>query len=238
VAIEPAALAQSIARLEEVDPRSVGLSSALQTAVDTVDELFGVDGAGLMLLAEDEVLRYAAASDERGRLLETIQEQVGEGPCVQAFYDDSVVRCADAADDARYPAFSRLAAEHGIGAVLGIPLDLRGGPIGTLNVYSVRAHDWDETEVGAIQAFTRVLAMLLRVAAAADLAERVAGQLRFALEHRVLIEQAKGILMEREGLDAKAAFERIRTVARSSRMKIREVAQQLVDGQPLEQLRT
>jgi GAF domain-containing protein len=238
VSIEPAALARSIGKLEGLDPGEVGLDTALRTAVDTVDELFGFDGAGLMLLAEDEALRYAAASDERGRALEMIQEEVGEGPCIQAFVEDRGVRCTDARHDPRYPAFSRLAAEHGIGAVLGVPVDLRGGPIGTLNVYVVDAHEWDEAEVKAIEAFTRVLAVLLRTAAGLNLAEQVARQLQFALDHRVLVEQAKGILMEREGLDARAAFERIRDAARSARVKVAEAAQQVVDGRPLERLRT
>jgi transcriptional regulator with GAF, ATPase, and Fis domain len=238
VDIEPAALAHGISKLEQLDAAAVGLSKALQIAVDTVDELFGFDGAGLMLMNEDEVLRYAAATDERGRTLERIQEQVGEGPCVQAFTDDAVIRCTDAGNDGRYPAFGRLAVEHGIGAVLGLPIDLSGGPVGTLTVYSTKTHEWTEAEAEAMRAFTRVIAALLRGAAGAHLAEESAEQLRFALERRVLIEQAKGMLMEREGLDAAAAFERIRGAARSGRVKTIEVARQVLEGKPLEPSRT
>jgi transcriptional regulator with GAF, ATPase, and Fis domain len=236
VAIEPSALARSIARLERLDPIRSGLQASLDVCVTTVDELFGVDGAGLMLLAQDEILRYAAASDEPGRQLEVLQEQAGEGPCIDAFERNDVVHCADASADPRYPTFSRIVPGHGIGAVLGVPIVLEGGPIGTLNVYDARPHEWSDAEINAIGSFTPVISTLLRVAARAGLAEETARQLQFALEHRVLIEQAKGILMERDGVDAGIAFERLRSVARSNRLKLAEVARSLIEGRPLERL--
>jgi GAF domain-containing protein len=236
VAIEPDALARSIKRLEQLDPITAGLQASLDTSVTIVDELFGVSGAGLMLLAEDEILRYAAASDEPGRQLELIQEQAGEGPCIDAFERNDVVYCNDASADPRYPAFSRIAPGHGIGAVLGVPIALSGGPIGTLNVYDTRPHEWGDIETSAISTFTTVISALLKVAARAGLAEATAKQLQFALDHRILIEQAKGILMERDAIDAVAAFERLRAVARSNRLKLADVARSLVEGRPLERL--
>jgi GAF domain-containing protein len=236
VAIEPDALARSIKRLEQLDPITAGLQASLDASVTIVDELFGVSGAGLMLLAEDEILRYAAASDEPGRQLELIQEQAGEGPCIDAFERNDVVYCNDASADPRYPTFSRIAPGHGIGAVLGVPIALSGGPIGTLNVYDARPHEWGDIETSAISAFTTVISALLKVAARAGLAEATAKQLQFALDHRILIEQAKGILMERDAIDAVAAFERLRAVARSNRLKLADVARSLVEGRPLERL--
>jgi signal transduction protein with GAF and PtsI domain len=236
MAIEPDALARSIGRLEQLDPLTTGLQASLDMSVKTVAELFRVSGAGIMLLAEDEVLRYAAASDEPGRQLELIQERAGEGPCVDAFERNDVVFCNDAASDPRYPAFSRLAPHHGIGAVLGVPIALSGGPIGTLNVYDARPHEWSDSETSTIVAFTTVLAALLKVAARAGLAEETARQLQFALDHRILIEQAKGILMERGGIDAVEAFEQLRSAARSNRLKMAEVARSLIEGRPVERL--
>ena len=236
MAIDAAALARSIARLEQLDPLAVGLQASLEASVKIVDELFAVDGAGLMVLSEDEVLRYAAASDERGRQLELLQEQTGEGPCVTAFDSNAVVTCHDAANDERYPRFAELAPRHGIGAVLGIPIELKGVAVGTLNVYATQPHEWEDSEVKAIERFTTVIAAILRVAATAGLAEETVRQLQFALDHRVIVEQAKGILMERDGLDPTAAFERLRSVARSNRIKLIEVARSLTEGTPLERL--
>jgi transcriptional regulator with GAF, ATPase, and Fis domain len=236
LAIDPAAFARSISRLEELDPLAVGLQVSLEASVKIVDELFAVDGAGLMVLSEDEVLRYAAASDERGRQLELIQEQTGEGPCIHAFDTNAIVTCHDAANDERYPRFAELAPRHGIGAVLGIPLSLKGITVGTLNVYATQPHEWGDAETKAIEGFSTVIAAILRVAANAGLAEETAGQLQFALDHRVLVEQAKGILMERDGLDPAAAFERLRGAARANRVKLIDVARSLIEGVPLERL--
>ena len=95
--IDPDTLAKSVARLEGVDPVDAGLDAALELAVAETDDVFGVDGAGLLLMSEDGVLRYVAASDEPGRMLEALQEQFGEGPCVDAFLDDEPVLADDVA---------------------------------------------------------------------------------------------------------------------------------------------
>jgi GAF domain-containing protein len=226
--IDADALATSVARLEGVDPVDTGLDAALELAVAETDQLFGVDGAGLMLIDGDGVLRYTAASDEPGRMLEAVQEQVGEGPCVDAFLKDGPVLAEDLGVDPRWPSAGPMAAGHGIRAVLGVPIDLREGPVGTLNVYAARPRRWDDSEVAAIRAYTRVIASLLRTAVQAHVSGRAATQLQQALDHRSLIEQAKGILMERRGLDQRAAFELLRSRARSSRRRLDEVARETV----------
>jgi GAF domain-containing protein len=226
--IDPDALAKSVARLEGVDPVDTGLDAALELAVAETDDLFEVDGAGLMLADGDGVLRYVVASDEPGRMLEAVQEQVGEGPCVDAFLEDGPVRAGDLGADPRWPSAGPLAAGHGIGAVLGVPIDLRQGPVGTLNVYAAHPRRWDDSEVAAIQAYTRVIASLLRTAVRAHVSGRAAAQLQQALDSRSLIEQAKGILMERRGLDQQAAFELLRSRARSTRRRLNDVARETV----------
>jgi GAF domain-containing protein len=233
MSIDPDALAKSVARLEGVDPVDTGLDAALELAVAETDHLFRVDGAGLMLLDGDGVLRATAASDEPGAMLETLQEQFGEGPCVDAFLQDGPVLAGDLSADQRWPSVGPLAAGHGVRAVLGVPIDLRGGPAGTLNVYAARPHRWDDSDVSAIQAYTRVIASLLRSAVQAHVSGKAASQLQHALDHRSLIEQAKGVLMERRGLDQQSAFELLRSRARSSRRRLDEVARQTVQGSRL-----
>jgi GAF domain-containing protein len=233
VPIDPDALAESVARLEGVDPVDAGLDDALELAVKETDDLFSVDGAGIMLLSQGGVLRYVAASDEPGRMLEALHEHTGEGPCIDAFLDDRPVVAADMAADPRWPSIGPLAAGHGIRAVLGVPIDLREGPVGTLNVYATKPHEFGDDHLDAIRAYTRVLASLLRAAVRAHVEGRAATQLQHALDHRVLIEQAKGVVMERRKLDEKAAFELLRTHARSARMPLDEVARQVLRGERL-----
>ena len=226
--IDPDALAKSVARLEGVDPVETGLDAALELAVAETDDVFQVDGAGLLLLDEDGVLRYTAASDEPGRMLEALQEQFGEGPCVDAFLDGAPVLAADMGADPRWPSVGPLAAGHGVRAVLGVPVDLPQGPVGTLNVYAAQPHTWDDADVAGIRAYTRVIASLLRTAVRAHVSGKAAGQLQRALDHRSLIEQAKGVVMQRRGIDQQAAFELLRSQARSSRRRLDEVALQII----------
>jgi GAF domain-containing protein len=229
MSIDRDALARSVARLEGVDLAGTGLDAALELVVAETDNLFGVDGAGLMLLSEGGVLRYVAASDEPGRMLEAIQEQIGEGPCIDAFLEDAPVRADDLGADPRWPSAGPLAAGHGVRAVLGVPVNLRQGPVGTLNVYAAQPHRWDDGDVAAIQAYTRVIASLLRAAVQAHVSGRAATQLQHALDHRSLIEQAKGVIMERRGLDQQAAFELLRSQARSTRRRLDDVARQTIE---------
>lgn len=232
--IDSDALASSITGLAELNPVGGGLEEALEHVVEETDRMFAVDGAGLLLITEGDVLRYAAASDERGRFLETIQEQVGEGPCVDAFERDEPTVTADVTGDPRWPSLGPLARQHSIIAVLGVPVSLESGTVGTLNVYSTDRHEWDDGEIEAIQAYARIVASVLRMAAEAHLQGKVAEQLQYALDHRVIVEQAKGVMMEREGLDQRAAFELLRQTARSNRERVIDVARRVVSGEPLE----
>jgi GAF domain-containing protein len=233
VPIDPEALAKSIERLQGAGLGDDGLAKALRLVVDETEQIFGVDGAGMMLLVPDDGLRYVAASDERGRALEQIHEQVGEGPCLVAFSTDKPIATSDATTDQRWPAFGRLVAEHGIRAVLGVPVDLQGGPIGTLNVYAVQAHVWDPSEMEAIQAYARVAGTMLGAAIQAEVKDVVARQLQVALDHRVLIEQAKGVLIERHGIDAQTAFQRLRRHARSRQEPLTDLARRVIGGNAL-----
>jgi len=228
--IDPDALAKGVAHLEAVDPVDTGLDAALELAVAETAGLFGVDGAGMMLLDADGALRSSTASDRPGGMLEALQEQFGEGPCVDAFLKDAPVLADDLAADPRWPSVGSLAAGHGVRAVLGVPIDLRDGPMGNLNVYAAHRRGWDDSEIAAIQAYTRVIASLLRTAVQAHVSGRAATQLQRALDSRSLIEQAKGVLMERRGLDQQAAFELLRSRARSTRRRLQDVARETVGG--------
>ena len=107
---------------------------------------------------------------------------------------------------------------------LSVPVELGGGPIGTLDVYTAAPGGWDATEVSALQTYAGLVATLLGTAARAHASDRLAEQLQVALDARRLIEQAKSALMERERLDEQQAFVDLRRAARSSRHELPEVA--------------
>ena len=116
---------------------------------------------------------------------------------------------------------------------LSVPVELGGGPIGTLDVYAADPRGWDQSEVTALQAYAGMVASLLGAGAKAELTGARADQLQVALDSLGLIERAKGALMERERLDDQEAFTHLRRAARSSGHKLSEVAAEVAAGQPL-----
>jgi GAF domain-containing protein len=129
--------------------------------------------------------------------------------------------------------FAQVLVGEGICAALSVPVELDGGVIGTLDIYARAPRDWDSSEVAALQAYAGLVASLLSAATTAQVKGRLADQLQAALEHRWLIEQAKGVVMGREHVDAQAAFERLRGAARSSTRRLADVARDVTGGQPL-----
>ncbi|HEX2155452.1 MAG TPA: GAF and ANTAR domain-containing protein [Actinomycetes bacterium] len=123
--------------------------------------------------------------------------------------------------------------EKGSCAGLSAPVEVDGSAIGTLDIYSSVPWDWDDSEIAALQTYAGLAASLLTAAVTAQVQGRLANQLQAALEHRWLIEQAKGMVMAREGLDAQAAFERLRQEARSSSRRLVDVASDVTAGKPL-----
>jgi GAF domain-containing protein len=143
----------------------------------------------------------------------------------------------DATLERRWGEIALTMVEVQIRSGLSVPVDLGGGPIGTLDVYAVDPRGWDQSEVTALQAYAGVVASLLSAAATAHLQGALAEQLQVALDSRGLIERAKGALMERERLDDQEAFTHLRRAARSSRRKLTDVAREVADGQPLPRTR-
>jgi hypothetical protein len=229
--IEPAALAEAIGGLDAID-LDRGLVPSVLRLVAMTKRLLDVDGVGLMLVDAEGALRWAAASDQQAEQLEQAQEELAQGPCTDAFWQRAPVPVRDVTGEgAQEIAVVLLGASFR--AALSVPVELAGGPIGTLDAYTRGERAWNESEVSALQACAGVVANLLGHAVAAYTQGRLARQLQVALEHRVVIEQAKGALMARELLDAATAFERLRSVARSGRRTVAEVAREVLAGVPL-----
>jgi GAF domain-containing protein len=235
--IDPSLLAKSIGTLTDLQPQQ-DLVLTLQQAVLAARELFNADAAGVMLVDLDGGLRWASASDPRAQTLEDNQEVFAAGPCMQAFTTGKPAVMHDATLERRWGEIVLTFVEVHIRSGLSVPVELGGGPIGTLDVYAAEPRGWDQSEVSALQAYAGVVASLLAAAAKAELKGALADQLQTALDSRGLIERAKGALMERERLDDQEAFSHLRRAARSSGRKLSEVAAEVAAGQPLPRGRT
>ena len=145
-----------------------------------------------------------------------------------AFAEMAPMQMRDARVEPEWGEITLVMAAEEVLASLSVPVEMNGSPIGTLDIYSAAPRDWDASEVSAVQAYAGLVANLLVSAVAAHAKGQLAAQLQIALDHRVLIEQAKGALMAREGLDERAAFERIRIMARSSNRTAAAVARELL----------
>lgn len=227
--IDESALTDSLRRLATKQDTE-GVTGALQQVVDACVDLFGVTGAGLMVVDEQDLLRYVAASDGHGKALEKTEAETGEGPCTESFISTHVVTTPDVTAEAhRWPRLAAAMSAHPVRAVLGAPVKLGAIPIGTLDVYLDHVHEWDDSERAALARYAAVIETTLTAALQAHTAGELAGQLQYALDYRVVIERAVGYLMSRERTDAVSAFNTLRTTARNRRTKIGTVAQHLLD---------
>jgi hypothetical protein len=216
--IDPGLLAKSIATLTDLDPE-LDLATTLEQAVVAAKQLFAVDAAGIMLADADGRLRWASASDPLAQTLEDNQETFAAGPCLQAFASGRPAVICDATLEPRWGEITLALVELQIRSALSVPVQLGGGPIGTLDVYAAVPGGWDQTEVSALQTYAGLVATLLGTAATAQRSGRVADQLQVALEARNMLEQAKIALKDLEGLDDQQAFIDLRRAARSTSHK-------------------
>jgi GAF domain-containing protein len=226
--IDDGQISDSVERLRRADVRSRELESAIREVVAATKQVFSADGAGLMLIDDDDALHYVGTSDERSDRFEAAQERTGEGPCVDSLVLDQVVSSTDLLDDDRWPRLRALVADTGIRAMLGVPVRIGGSAVGSLNVFRADPSDWSDSEVRAITAHARMVEEVLGAAMLADARSTVVQQLQHALDHRVTIERAIGVVMARRGVDATLAFQHLRQRARNERRPVREIADEVL----------
>lgn len=157
-----------------------------------------------------------------------LQYQRGYGPCMDAGRAGQVFRVSDMRTEQRWPDYARHAAALGVRSSLSIPLPFQGASIGAVNNYSAEPGSFDEEDLVLGQDVAGWVAMAV---GNADLAARTAEDLahmRAAMVSRAVIEQAKGILMERHKVTADQAFTALTHASQNSNIKLRDVADHLV----------
>ncbi|SEQ74233.1 GAF and ANTAR domain-containing protein [Microlunatus flavus] len=187
----------------------------------------GAEAVSITLIRGDEP--YTAAHDGQMALdADELQYERGYGPCMDAGRSGQVFLVEDMAAEDRWPDYSRHAAEHGVGSSLSVPLPFQGTRIGGLNTYSSRPHAFGEEDVEVAEEIALWTAYAIGTAAAAAVSVDDAAQMRSAMLHRSVIEQAKGILMERYKITADPAFTLLSRSSQRTGTKLRAVADALV----------
>ncbi len=198
---------------------------------DRCVSVLGVSAAGVMLASPRGWLQLVASSNEAMRVVELFELQAQEGPCLDAFRTGERVEHENLeAGVGRWPRFATVAMEAGFRSAFALPMRLRDTTIGALNLFSVTQTPMDEDDVLVARAFADLAAISVLHHGAAVETQRINEQLTQALESRVLIEQAKGVIFERAGIDMAEAFRRLRAYARSNNLHLTHVAQAAIEG--------
>jgi len=193
--------------------------------------LLDVDAAGIMLIDQRGHLHAAAASTESARLVELFELQSDAGPCVDCCRTGSPVVNADLEDNAeRWPRFAEAARESGFVAVHALPLRLRQTVIGALNLFSAGSRELTEDDVRVGQGLADVATIGILAQRSLHQAELLAEQLQSALNSRIVIEQAKGVLAERRQISVDEAFTLLREHARRHNLRLSDVAREVAEG--------
>jgi hypothetical protein len=202
----------------------------LTVLVERCAELLDSAEVGLALAAARGELRVMASSSERMRALELIEFQNDEGPCRDCLLSGEQVlnvRLDGAAD--RWPRFALQAREAGFEMVHALPLRLRHDVIGAMNIFSPEIADLSPEDVNLTQALADAATIGILQERAVKHGTDLASQLQGALNSRIVIEQAKGIVAERRQVDMDEAFALLRSYARSHRTQLSDVARNIID---------
>lgn len=198
---------------------------------DRCVEVLDVTSAGVLLTDDTGQLRLAAASDERVRTMKLFELQQAEGPCLEAYRSGEQIVVDDLiGTEDRWPSFTPRVLESGYRAVYSFPLRLRDDRIGGIGMLREEPAALTDADLRAAQALADVAAIGILQERKINQAEVRAAQLQFALTSRVAIEQAKGRIAERLGVDVDVAFELLRRHTRSNRKRLQDNARDLLDG--------
>ena len=223
-------LAEQLGRLarhlEAEDSTSQMLDEVVAAAVQLIP---GAEEASISLVRARRQITSPHRTGELPRLVDAIQTETAEGPCLDAAYEHQTVRVPDLRHEQRWPRFARRAFEAGAGSMLSFQLYVQGDTMGALNLYNREPDGFDDESEQVGLLFASHAAVAFADAQKLDHLDR-------AVASRDLIGQAKGMLMERYRIDGDGAFRVLARVSQASNRPLRDVAQELVSTGRLEQL--
>jgi GAF domain-containing protein len=221
-ALELAQLAGLVLSEPDLD---AAMTRVTQVAVAVVHRC---DGASLTMRRAG-VPDTPAASDEWAKGLDELQFAEQEGPCLDCLREGSVMRSRDLSSDERFPSYGPRAAARGARSALSLPLAADGRTVGALNLYSREPAAFDRDALGVGELLAAHAALGVQAAIAYDSSRDLAAQMRSAMASRAQIEQAKGVLVERETISPEQAFDRLVELSQAHNRKLRDVAADVVE---------
>jgi GAF domain-containing protein len=227
-------------REELLGSAMVELADTLVSDFDLVELLHSLTGhcvsildaaaAGVMIAGPGGELRVVAASDERTRLLELFELQRDEGPCLDCYRSSQVVTEPDLANSGKWPVFRSEAMASGFLAAFAVPLRLRDNVIGALNLFRAEQGTLTASDLQTAQVLADIATIGLLQERAVRESRLLADQLQSALNSRIVLEQAKGMLAEHGKMSVDEAFNRLRGYSRDRNLRLQAVAQALTTG--------
>jgi GAF domain-containing protein len=227
---QPADPAEALERLGRLSLRELSMDSLLQMVADLTKTVMpGNPEASVLLLAKDQP-NTVSSTGELATDLDESQYETGQGPCLHAARTGEVTEIRDTRADDRWPDYTPRAVEHGNLSSLSIPLaiDQDAQVSGALNIYARRPDAFDEASRSVATRFAPYAAVAAGNLYAYQSARDMADNLQTALESRAVIDQAKGILMERYKLTPDQAFQLLARVSMTTNRKLRDIADHLV----------
>lgn len=210
--------------------RSYDIGETLYWLTDQVPLVIDVAGAGVWLGNPDTTLGLVTATDAQVTRVESKQLALDVGPCLDAFAQREQVTCDDLTTETRWPEFTTAAMDHGYGAVAGLPMPVDEQPIGALNLYRQTPSPWLPEELDAAQLLADMATGYVVNVRNLDESRTLSDQLTHALDSRVVIEQAKGLIAGRHGMDVDEAFDLLRAQARREQRSLHDLCRQVLAG--------
>ncbi|MEV0245572.1 GAF and ANTAR domain-containing protein [Nocardia sp. NPDC050712] len=224
-------LVEAFVRLADTLVADYDVVELCQQLVEACVQLLDAAQAGLLLVDHRGALQVLASTSEQTHLLELFQLESAHGPCLQAFHTGIPVSVDDLESaTARWPEFARRGLDNGYRSVYALPLRLRAETIGALNLFGAVQGALSRDDLRVAQALADVACIGVLQHRMLNRSETLNAQLRSALNSRIVIEQAKGVLAERGQLDMDQAFHRLRDHARANNIRLVDLSAQVVSG--------
>jgi GAF domain-containing protein len=202
----------------------------LSTLMATCTDIFGLEAGGILIADVVGDLELVASTSEEASIVETMVIGAGAGPCIDAYVRGEIVTVADIAVDAEeWPQFRSTALAQGFRSVHAVPMRIRGEVVGVMALLGTHAGRLPADDLEAAQSLADIATLGIIHERSFRQPHAITEQLHLALDTRILIEQAKGVLAQSGGLTMDAAFDALRQYARQNELTLREVADRVVN---------
>ncbi len=211
--------------------REFDVNDVLYELGDGAMGILDAAGAGVSVVNDAGELVFITSTSQLVVDIERVQTADQQGPCVEAFRSGDVVPVSDIRTLDQWPRYKEAAARHGLSSVVGLPLILDDHRIGSLNVYDTNVREWTDAELASAWVLADMATAYLVHAGELAEARKLTEQLQYALDSRIVIEQAKGMLSRDHSIPVDEAFRLLRMFARSHNLGLRDVARRVVEAE-------